>query len=297
MADLLVALADDASRVLDICPRIEQYVIRGAYLAPTIRSSTTSLPPPIVYWLCTAVCPSEFFRRQAALYLAHLESLLGELENTKRITGSWQSRVSKLRPPRLSRLTTHERRFGHFDDYQSSIFELYLASRLAQGGYTVEVVPDSAKGNTPDLVVKDAKSIGVCAVEGYAPRKGVEEDYRQLEADWQISLGIKERAVDQGAQRRPKDFAIPNTAVPDQLRALLHDSNFDVKLRQLAYLELPTVLAVRLYGLTQDYSHLIPHHLGADRHAFVQELFETLPQQCSACCSAGSTRCFPGPQE
>lgn len=140
--------------------------------------------------------------------------------------------MSKLRPPKPARLSTHERRFGHFDDYQSSIFELNLASRLAQDGYTVEIVPDHAVGNTPDLIVRDAAGVGVCAVEGYAPRKGAEENYRQFEADWQVSLGVTERSVDQGKQGRVKDFTIPNTAVPDQLRALLHDPGFAVTQRR-----------------------------------------------------------------
>jgi hypothetical protein len=135
------------------------------------------------------------------------------------------------------------------------------------------------------------KGIEVARVEVYCPLKGMEAWYQtDIVEPWQRLLKVRDRRHLPGAARVVTDISIDPGAMTDAVTRLLTDGNFPgQKARQLAAGGLPTLLAVRGYGLTPRREEIFTMRCATDLAERVGDAWQRLPPLCG-----GLLICFIG---
>ena len=230
-------------------------------------------PAPLVFLLFVAGTNLDG-KQSAEQVLASVEAILTLLTRTDAVSGAWRSRLNRVLPPRMG--GTFE---DHYVNFQSALFELVLAFRLVTAETNVKM---NGEHNTSvcDLDI-DLMGEKLFAVEAYAPRKGAELWYQDgVLTPWRglVTGGAVAAARD---IERPRDMTIDPDAVVRALRDALTTTNFDQKRKQLASGEVPTLLAIRGYGLTRELHELsvLTPPLDIARRVG-QEAWNRLPNRC-----------------
>jgi hypothetical protein len=236
-------------------------------------------PAPLVYWLWVAGDEGFIGASAAKQCLQSLEIMLTFLENVDVIKGSWASRVSKLMPPPRSPAGA-----DHLTDFRATLFELLLCFQLLRQAWQITIEPDRGSSGCDISIATAGRTI--VAIEAYAPQKGI--------TDWfEAELATPWRALIAGTAGGPLpelapdlhpviDIFLDPEAVPRELSNILTSSNFPgQKAKQLAAGDVPTILAVRAYGLQPRIENLLTIRSRLDlAGAISQEAWDRLPERC-----------------
>jgi hypothetical protein len=240
-------------------------------------------PAPLIYWLWVAGNQDLAGAAPARRELGSLEAILLALQHAQVVHGSWRSRVAKLRPPKG--------RAGkdHLTEFRSAQFELLLAFQLFCDETHVTLNPDG-KTSSCDMTIT-TKGTNIAAVEAYAPQKDIDNWYeRSVVTPWRELVGTSRPAQAwEPTRENLRNMFINPAAVPAALSNILTNGNFpEQKARQLTSGDVPTLLAIRAYSLTNRLENLLTIR-SAETLAkeITAEAWACLPEQC-----AGLLLCF-----
>lgn len=268
----LEGVIDTATQALKHFPRLRTRV-RDEVVQRSVRGAWPEPPPPLLFLLFVA--GSDLRGREGAeIVLTSLDQILALVERTDAVSGAWQSRVNRLLPPRKGGDF-----LDHYANFQSALFELVLAFRLLARETKVTLQGEGVV-TVCDLGIS-RRGQALLGVEAYAPRKWSDEIYeRQVASPWRVLLG-ESPAAPVEPSRPVRDPSTNLHAVAEALSDILTSSNFEVKRRQLASGNQPTLLAVRGYGLTRRAAELAvvapPLELAG---RIRKEAWERLPSRC-----------------
>lgn len=258
-------VVDQATKACTAYLRISR-ILPPATIARSVSETWPDPPPPLVFWLWVA--GSDLIGRETAeAYLKGFELMLALFEDRRFVGGSWQTRVKKVLPPRGAAT------FDHYRTLRSTLFEVLLACRLLVRDCQVQLESDNGPSFC-DMTVKVHGS-PIVRFEAYGPQRGLESWYEDgVLRPWR-EVALAESAPE---ARGPavRDISIDPDAFVKALASILTNSNFTPKAKQLSAGGLPTILAVRAYGLTERLEEVvtIPH---------VMELARRLGDQAWSC--------------
>jgi hypothetical protein len=274
--------AAQAIHALSEYPHLAQRL--PGYVVERCAAATWPAPPaPLLFWLWTAADPEFHGAFAAQQCLDGLDRLIGLLLRKKpALPGSGLSRVKKLLPPKTGSTEDHRTAF------RSTLFELLLAVQLTHPDAVVAFEPDG--GTTGFDLTVSWHGVPLVGIEAYAPQEGVERWYEQRVArPWRVLTG--QEHAESGRTDSVADLAMDSDALAKALADVLTDSNFAKrKAKQVTVGELPTVLAIRGFHLTDRIEDVAliradPAHLA---ELIGEDAWSRLPERCQ-----GLLVCFP----